>query len=339
MEITTVDVTDGEVVAELLALHRIVHETDQPDNAGPCGVRFPAEIRSPSENHKIVHRVAKADSRIVAHLRLDLPLKDNTHASFGDIIVHPEFRRQGIGRALMGQALEVARAEGRRTICMDALGTGSWENSPKRSEAGLRFLEDSGFKIALTSIDRRAQLAPADPEAEQRHYEATLAASEDYETVAWNTRVPEELLAPMAKINSTFLNEAPLGDLDVEAENFDADRIRKQDDQMLERGMFMCGVVARLKGSEEIAATTVIGMQTEPGDIAQQWLTLVSPDHRGHKLGLRLKIENHRQLRRLRPAVSWVKTDNAEVNAHMIAINEIMGFEPIDYLYECQLDI
>src|SRR5690606_40153197 len=77
-------------------------------------------------------------------------------------------------------------------------------------------------------------------------------------------------------------------------------------------------------------------LPTEPGTDAEQWITLVAPQHRGHRLGLLIKLENHRQLRRERPAVRWIHTGNADVNRHMIAINELLGFQVVDAWREYQ---
>jgi hypothetical protein len=69
-----------------------------------------------------------------------------------------------------------------------------------------------------------------------------------------------------------------------------------------------------------------------PGGEEHCWQgnTIVDPEHRGHRLGTILKVENHRQLRSYRPRMRYVHTWNAEVNAHMIAINEAVGYRAVD---------
>ena len=49
-----------------------------------------------------------------------------------------------------------------------------------------------------------------------------------------------------------------------------------------------------------------------------------------HRLGMIAKVVNLRTLRAQEPAVRMNDTFNAEVNAHMIAINEAMGFRAVD---------
>jgi len=59
---------------------------------------------------------------------------------------------------------------------------------------------------------------------------------------------------------------------------------------------------------------------------AYQWGTLVSPAHRGHRLGLAIKVANLRLLQRTHPQITTVVTYNADVNAHMVAVNERLGY-------------
>jgi hypothetical protein len=57
---------------------------------------------------------------------------------------------------------------------------------------------------------------------------------------------------------------------------------------------------------------------------------------RGHRLGLALKVANLRLLQRERPDILSVTTYNAEVNAHMIGVNQRLGFRPVARLGEFQ---
>ena len=58
-----------------------------------------------------------------------------------------------------------------------------------------------------------------------------------------------------------------------------------------------------------------------------QWGTLVHPGHRGHRLGLAVKCALTRAVQERFPDREYVRTQNAETNAPMVAINEAMGFE------------
>ena len=52
-------------------------------------------------------------------------------------------------------------------------------------------------------------------------------------------------------------------------------------------------------------------------------------EHRGHRLGVAVKVANLRLLQRERPDITRLTTYNAEVNSHMIGVNEALGFRPL----------
>ena len=78
-------------------------------------------------------------------------------------------------------------------------------------------------------------------------------------------------------------------------------------------------------------ATTVARTRT-----AYQWGTLVRGDAPGHRLGIAVKVANLRLLQRERPDVRTLITYNAEVNAHMVGVNDRLGFVPVARLGEFQ---
>jgi len=69
---------------------------------------------------------------------------------------------------------------------------------------------------------------------------------------------------------------------------------------------------------------------------AYQWDTLVLPEHRGHRLGLALKVANLRALQAEHPEVTRITTWNAEQNGPMVAVNVELGFEIVERLQEWQ---
>ena len=57
-------------------------------------------------------------------------------------------------------------------------------------------------------------------------------------------------------------------------------------------------------------------------------------EHRGHGLGLATKAVNLRAAQASRDDLTLVTTQNAETNGYMVAINEQMGFAPIEVATE-----
>ncbi|MCW2833366.1 MAG: family N-acetyltransferase [Nocardioides sp.] len=65
-------------------------------------------------------------------------------------------------------------------------------------------------------------------------------------------------------------------------------------------------------------------------------ITLVDPAHRGHRLGMALKIATRDNALATYPDLRAVDTCNAEVNDHMNAVNEALGYRSIETLLELQ---
>jgi hypothetical protein len=61
--------------------------------------------------------------------------------------------------------------------------------------------------------------------------------------------------------------------------------------------------------------------------------------HRGHRLGLLLKIGMLRWLAAEEPQLRVVDTDNAGSNNHMIAVNDAIGYKVIGSKLEYQLTL
>jgi hypothetical protein len=55
---------------------------------------------------------------------------------------------------------------------------------------------------------------------------------------------------------------------------------------------------------------------------------MVLPEHRGHNLGMRIKINNLRRLMSVEHGAARVITGNAGENEAMLRINRALGFRP-----------
>jgi hypothetical protein len=71
-------------------------------------------------------------------------------------------------------------------------------------------------------------------------------------------------------------------------------------------------------------------------ETASQGITVVLPGHRGRRLGMSLKVATLRALREAEPRCRHVFTDNADVNVHMNAVNERLGFVSVEKMVTLQ---
>ena len=79
--------------------------------------------------------------------------------------------------------------------------------------------------------------------------------------------------------------------------------------------------------SGRLVAFSELELWPDAPAVAWQMATLVHPEHRGHRLGLAVKIANLDFLAGPAPDVRLIVTGNAATNAPMIAVNDLMGFE------------
>ena len=121
----------------------------------------------------------------------------------------------------------------------------------------------------------------------------------------------------------------------MEAEVYDAARVRVGEQQSLDQGRHGWTTVA-VAPDGTLAGHTELYVGVHDPLNAFQWGTLVSPAHRGHRLGLALKVRNHTELQRSHSERRIVHTWNAEQNTPMNAVNAELGFRPVELAQELQ---
>ncbi|ADD45734.1 GNAT family N-acetyltransferase [Stackebrandtia nassauensis] len=325
MDITRLRPEDTAAVDELWDMWRVARKHDCPEFQRPFSKAiFLADLNeiNPEERHE--WRVARIDGRIVGSVHIGMFLGDNEHLLSTDISVHPGFRRRGVGTALLDAATRAGREAGRTVL--SAAAAEPLPGGLARTTDGRDFLLHHGFKVGNTVRSRILELSSIEGAVERELLDESWPKAEGYELVQWTGATPSEHAAGAAALASRLVSDVPFGDLDIEEVTYDTDRYLRKESIEMRRGFdFACTYVKHV-ASEELVAHSVISVNSEAPQYGGQWITLVHPDHRGHRLGMIVKIENHRLLRRTHPGVRWIETANAEVNSHMVAINERLGF-------------
>jgi RimJ/RimL family protein N-acetyltransferase len=130
--------------------------------------------------------------------------------------------------------------------------------------------------------------------------------------------------------------DAPRSD-SLEAEQWDAARVREAEGRCLAQGLRLYAVAACHPATGELAALTQVARDPATPGWAFQGLTAVVREHRGRRLGLLVKAAMHQWLAKREPDVRHVVTGNAEANQHMIAIDEQLGFAISDRFRQLEL--
>ena len=86
--------------------------------------------------------------------------------------------------------------------------------------------------------------------------------------------------------------------------------------------------------SGALVGFTEIAVPTEQDRAPWQEDTLVLREHRGHRLGLAVKVASLAHVQELHPERTIISTTNAVDNGPMVAINEQLGFRPVEVMVE-----
>lgn len=273
-----------------------------------------AREESTSWDHRYLAAVegVEGEATVVAAAEIVLPRRDNLTLALVDLAVHPDHRRRGIGTLVLDHLVRLAQEAGRTTLVAEtAYPSGG-------SDPGEAFLRAHGFEVAQTmhrnDLDVRSHLPG----------EAPAADGYAIETSADDTL--DEWLEDRAHLSRRMSTDAPVGDLDLAEEEWDADRVREQRHATRRSGRRAVESVARHLGTGRLVGFTQLQVPVAEPVLAYQQDTLVLREHRGHGLGQALKIANLRAAREAFPALGTVRTWNAQENGPMIAVNEALGY-------------
>lgn len=244
----------------------------------------------------------------------EIPLKDNLLTGFVGLRVLPAHRRSGHGSALLDALLDLCRSAGREKV----MGVTHW--TPGESDVpGRAFADFHGFALDQVEEHRVLSLSASLPAAPAR---------DGYVLHSWRGSCPDRWIDDYAMLRSLLTQEAPSGALALEAEFFDAERIRIEEASLEKQGRVMQAAVALDPAGAPVGHTQLVFPESDPEDV-YQWDTLVLGPHRGHGLGLSLKVHAMDSARDLLEGRKLIHTYNAAGNGPMIAVNELMGFRHV----------
>jgi RimJ/RimL family protein N-acetyltransferase len=83
-----------------------------------------------------------------------------------------------------------------------------------------------------------------------------------------------------------------------------------------------------------VAALTQLEVDPDSPEWGHQGLTAATRPHRGHRLGLLVKAAMLQWLGQAEPGLERIETGNADANEHMIAVNETLGFQPLEPFWQ-----
>jgi ribosomal protein S18 acetylase RimI-like enzyme len=320
------DNLDESDVAGATAMLEAARRADYPHRAAITASAHRAWLRHGWDGNRRLTALGRDDrGRVVGVLEVEMPRWDNTHLGVVDLTVDPSRRRQGLGRELLEVGIERLRAAGRTVVIVTAA-----ENTP-----GADFLKSFGFDPAMEDIVRHQDLLGVDWARLDEEYARAEPYAAGYELVRMPGETPDDMVDPVLRMTAA-INDAPTGDLDIEDEVFTVDRLRAFEAAERARNRRYYRLAARHVDTGELAGHTVVGLDADQPGYGFQYDTSVLRAHRGHRLGLLLKIAMVRWLTEVEPQLRSIYTGNAASNSYMIRINELLGYQVVIKYVEWQ---
>ncbi len=286
--------------------------------------------------------VARVGEKVVGVVIMVWPNDPEGKVTGFELNVAPEFRNQGIGSALLQVVENQAREVNKPVLQVgvlhepfpdsDMLTPPTGFGAVPMADPGARFLQKHGY--TLEQVYRVSVVDLPVPEDILANYEAEAwrKAGDDYRIHVWTGDSPEQWRADLANLVSRLPTDAPSGNLEVDTEPWDAERIRQSDERRRKAGRVLLTAVVEYIPTGELVAFNGISISGQDRSRpAQQGITLVLKEHRGHRLGMLTKVANIRQLMAESPTTPFIITDNAEENRPMLDVNEAVGFRPVAY--------
>ena len=265
------------------------------------------------------------EGEVLGWYLLGLPERENPHVADVTLVVAPARRRAGLGTALLGHAADRARQAGRTLLTGHSQEAG----------AGADFARALGARPTLAGVfwAMRPRSLPAGRLAALR--EEAAAAAAGYSFVSWEGPTAEYRLVEVAALFGVEA-DAPRAE-GTEPPGWDPARVRTCDQRIADQGWRYYTVAARAPRSGRLVAITQLGVDPFDGSAFQQ-LTAVAGGHRGHRLGLLVKVAMLELLAAHEPQLTQILTLTTEGNGHMDAINTELGFTALERQLSWELE-
>jgi len=267
------------------------------------------------------------------------------------LLVHvlPDFRRRGIGTALANRIEDIAAAAGRTKLITyaaspdapgDRLPSPTGFGSVPLHNEEVRFLLARGYvleQVARTSRLRLPFVPPASPGSAAGSAGSALlaalaaASAAEFALHSWTDHTPERWQADMARLYTRMSTDAPGAGLEEPEDPWTVDRVQDAEERESRNPRSFLTTAVEHVPTGVLCGFTTLSVPLERERAVLQLDTLVLREHRGHRLGMLLKLANLERLSRERPGHPSVLTFNAEENRHMLDINEALGFAAIGF--------
>ncbi|WP_157683143.1 GNAT family N-acetyltransferase [Microlunatus soli] len=320
VRIRDLNTTDDAEVRAYYDIYRRAERDGNPDARVYSYAETAASVRGPSAGMSFQVSVAEVDEVAgpVGAVMTIGSTTDNLRSAWVAVHVLPEHTGNGVGTALLATGEQRMAEQGRTEL------TAEFALQGDRVERNRGFAERHGYRWTYNEVERRLPLPIDDGLLDELDAEARPHRT-GYRLVTFDGPVPQQWAQGYCDVNNRLVLDAPHGDLEVEARRRTPELLAEQDAEINASGRRRVSALA-IAPDGSVAALSSCVISDPDEESVDQWATVVDRAHRGHRLGMSVKVAGYRLLRDLAPDKRYLQTGNAETNRWMIAINEAFGF-------------
>lgn len=292
----------------------------------------------PSEFEKYRMIVATIDGRVVGSGTYETTVGDDVDTAWVIAHVHPDYTRRGLGSALLAELESIARADNKRQVHMyapAALSDGPVIAAPTgfgavpKDNSETQFLFSHGF--SFEQVERVSRLVLPVTGVRSLVDDAIDHLNRDYAVHEWVDICPERWQTDLALLYTRMSTDEPSAGLEPPEDIWSVERLLEYQSRLAASSLTMVYAAVEHVETGTLVGYTALAVPQETNRAVNQGGTIVLDEHRGHRLGMLLKVVNLAHLERVAPGHPSVITYNAEENRHMLSTNEAVGFVPIGY--------
>ena len=306
-----------------------------PDLAYTPAEELP-HFHNPHEPHRML--VARVEGEIVARALYETHIGEEADSAWITVEVLPDFRGRGIGTALSDAVETMARDDGKaKALVYSPIADVPGDRLPSPTGFGsisvtddVRFLQKRGY--SFEQVERMSRLALPVDRVDLLVAEAERTSGPDYRLQFWVGSTPPQWREDIAVLATRMSTDAPSAGLEEPEDVWTVERVIEADERN-ETSNPRTRLAAAVEHvpTGHLVGYTILSLPEQRSRPVDQYATIVMREHRGHRLGMLLKVGNLAHLERVSPGHPSVITFNAEENRPMLGVNEAMGFAPIGY--------